>query len=345
MNRHQYPQAAELLREVLKLASAGDDKKNVQARIDQIVKNWLQIESTSVQPAGKGATLDIRFRNGSKATFEARPIRIDALLTDVRKYIESKPKKFEHEKIQIDNIGWMLIHNDGAKYLEKPVAKWELDLKAPDNHFDAMQTVTTPLQKAGAYWVTAKMADGNESRIVLWVADTAISRKRVEDGTMYYVADAVSGAPVDRADLEFFGWRQEYRRIASSIRFSPVASLIEPTPMDLCTPNPKDLIPQNQWIVIARTKEGRLAYDGFMGVWNPEKLQPLDYSPLKVYSITDRPVYRPGHAVKYRLWTRKPRFRRRRKQLCRQRLLGEDSQSEGRRGSGSRSRNRSLGWR
>ena len=52
----------------------------------------------------------------------------------------------------------------------------------------------------------------------------------------------------------------------------------------------------------------RLAYDGFMGVWNSEKLQPLDYSPLKVYSITDRPVYRPGHAVKFRLWTRKPRF-------------------------------------
>ncbi|HRA90405.1 MAG TPA: hypothetical protein PK992_20105, partial [Planctomycetaceae bacterium] len=75
MNRHQYPQAAELLRDVLKLASAGDDKKNVQARIDQIVRNWLQIESTSVQPAGKGATFDLRFRNGSKATFEARPIR------------------------------------------------------------------------------------------------------------------------------------------------------------------------------------------------------------------------------------------------------------------------------
>jgi hypothetical protein len=63
-----------------------------------------------------------------------------------------------------------------------------------------------------AYWVTAKMRDGNEARIVLWVADTAISRKRVEDGTMYFVADAVTGAPIDRADLEFFGWRQEYQQ-------------------------------------------------------------------------------------------------------------------------------------
>jgi len=307
MNRHQYPQVAELLREMLKLASAGDDKKNVQARIDQIVKNWLQIESTTMQPAGSGAKFDIRYRNGSKATFEARPIRIDELLTDVRKYIESKPQQLDGAKLQIDNIGWMLIRNNEAKYLDKSNAKWELDLAPPAEHFDAMQSVTTPLQKAGAYWVTAKMENGNEARIVLWVADTAISRKRVEDGTMYYVADAVSGAPIDRADLEFFGWRQEYRQNRNYEIFT--SRFAGRTDADgLSTPNPKDLVPQNQWIVIARTKDGRLAYDGFMGVWNPEKLQPLDYSPLKVYSITDRPVYRPGHAVKYRLWTRKPRF-------------------------------------
>ena len=307
MNRHQYSQAADLLREMLKLAIVKDDRQGVQARIDQIEKNWMQIESTSVQPAGKGATLDIRYRNGNKATFEARPIKIDELLADVRKYIESKPQQLDGVKLQIDNIGWGLIRNDEAKYLEKSVAKWELDLKAPENHFDAMTTVTTPLQKAGAYWVTAKMKDGNEARIVLWVADTAISRKRVEDGTMYFVADAVTGAPIARADLEFFGWRQEYRQNQNYEIFT--SRFATRTDADgLNTPDPKDLIPQNQWIVIARTKEGRLAYDGFMNVWNPEALQPLDYSPLKVYSITDRPVYRPGHAVKYRLWTRKPRF-------------------------------------
>ena len=307
MNRHQYAQAAELLREVLKLAAEGDDKKNVQARIDQINNNWLQIETVAVQPAGKGATFEIRYRNGKRATFEARPVRIEELLTDVRKYIESKPKQLDGAMLQVDNIGWSLIRSNEGKYLDKPVATWELDLKPPGNHFDATQTVTTPLQRPGAYWVTAKMSDGNESRVVVWVADTAISRKRVEEGTLYFVADAVTGAPIARADLEFFGWRQEYRQNNNhEILTNRFAGRTDAD--GLSTPDPKDLVPQNQWIVIARTKEGRLAYDGFMGVWNPEKLQPLDYSPLKVYSITDRPVYRPGHAVKFRLWTRKPRF-------------------------------------
>ena len=79
--------------------------------------------------------------------------------------------------------------------------------------------------------------------------------------------------------------------------------------------------------MIARTKDGRLAYDGFMGVWNPEKLQPLDYSPLKVYAITDRPVYRPGHAVKYRMWLRQPRF------------SGDDNELRGQRTAGFEVRN------
>src|SRR5690606_34002468 len=30
--------------------------------------------------------------------------------------------------------------------------------------------------------------------------------------------------------------------------------------------------------------------------------------PVKVYAITDRPVYRPGHTLKYRMWLRQPRF-------------------------------------
>lgn len=104
MNRHQYAQAAELLRDVLKLASAGDDKKGVQARIDQIVKKSADTESTPTSAAGKGATFELRFRNGNHMYFEAAPIRVDALLEDIRKYFESKPKELDWQKTQINNL-------------------------------------------------------------------------------------------------------------------------------------------------------------------------------------------------------------------------------------------------
>lgn len=309
MNRHQYPQAAELIREIIAMAS-GDDKKHQQDRLKQITGNWIQFEGASVFPAGTGAEVNIRYRNGSKASFDARPIRVEQLLLDVRKYLESNPEELEWQKTQIENIGWTLINGDLNKYLEASVAKWSVDLTPPADHFDAGLTVTTPVQKAGAYWVTAQMEDGNTARMVIWVADTAITRKRVEEGTLYFVADAVTGAPVANADLEFFGWRMEYGQQRRPRNHTVLTSrFADRTDKNgLCVPSTNDLIPQNQWLSIARTKDGRFAFDGFTGIWNPEKLQPLEYSPVKIYSITDRPVYRPGHQVKYRLWTRKPRF-------------------------------------
>ena len=308
MNRHQYPMAVELLRKVLTMAGDGDDRKQVQARIDQILGNWMQLLGTSVQPAGTGAVLDLRFRNGTAVSFEASPINIDQLLTDVKAYLQSNPQELEYEKLQIENIGYMLIQKNQSKYVGSQAAKWEQALNPPKNHFDALQTVSTPLQKAGAWWVTARMADGNETRIVLWIADMAITRKRVEDGTLYYVCDAVSGAPVARADLEFFGWRQEHVERTRNFRILTSRFADRTSDDGIAVPNAARLDLQLQWLTIARTADGRLAYNGFTGIWGPQPLDEFSYNPLKVYSITDRPVYRPGHDVKYRMWVRQPRF-------------------------------------
>ena len=42
------------------------------------------------QPAGQGATIDFRFRNGKKVQFEAHAIRVEKLLADVKAYLKSQ---------------------------------------------------------------------------------------------------------------------------------------------------------------------------------------------------------------------------------------------------------------
>ena len=42
----------------------------------------------------------------------------------------------------------------------------------------------------------------------MWVADTAIVQKPLDKATWFFVADAVKGQPVAKANLEFFGYRQ-----------------------------------------------------------------------------------------------------------------------------------------
>ena len=308
MNRHQYPQAAALLEDILEITAAGPDREGVQKRIDQIRKNWIQFQNVSIQPAGTAATLDIRYRNGNNVRFSARPVNIEALLSATKDYLQSNPARVDYQMTQVENVGMQIIRSNEQKYLGKEAEAWSLKLSPPDDHFDALKTVTTPLKTAGAWYVTAKIKGGNEARMVIWIADTAITRKRTEQGTLHFVADAVTGTPVSRAELEFFGWRTE--RVARTRNYKVLTNrFADRTDADgLCVPEESQLDRSYRWLTIARTAEGRLAYDGFNSVWNPQKLQPLSYSPTRVYSITDRPVYRPGHELKYRMWVRQPQY-------------------------------------
>jgi len=308
MNRHQYPLAVEMLTEILELAKEDYDREQVQAQIDQIVKNWMEFDSLQLQMPGKAATVGIRYRNASLITFTALPIDIEALLRDTKSYLQSNPEQVDYQKTQVENVGYHLVNNNQQKYLGSPVATWDLELKPPAYHFDAQTTVVTPLQKPGAYFLKGKMKDGNEARIVLWIADTAIIRKRIEDGTLYFVADAVSGKPIANANMEFFGWQQQL--VGSTPKYNVVTSrFAERTDGNgICIPDAQVLDAQKNWLSIARTDGGRLAYEGFNRIWTPSKLSDNDYMSVRVYSMTDRPVYRPDHEVKFRMWVRQPRF-------------------------------------
>ena len=308
MNRHQYPQAATLLKQRRDAEKNRSMKEDFQRRIDQIEKNWISFSSVRVQPAGTDATIDIRYRNGSKVTFSARPLNVTKFLQDTIDYLKSNPKRLEHQKTQVENIGYRLLEEDGERYFSGPAQEWTVKLDPPEGHFDATKTITTSLKRSGAFWVTGKIKGGNEARMVVWVADTAITRKRIEDGTLHYIADSVSGKPIADADIEFFGWRQQRIDRTRDYRIDTKRFAERTDATGICIPDPSEFDRYFRWLTVVRTKDGRFAYDGFNGVWNPQKIQPLRYSPVKVYTMTDRPVYRPEHEVKYRMWVRRPRF-------------------------------------
>ncbi len=96
-NRRQYPKAAEYWRRSIREFGKEQGK---QQRLDQIVSNWGRFEPVMTQPAGKGATVDFRFRNGKQVSFEAHAIKVDKLLTDVKAYLKSNPRQLDWQKRQ-----------------------------------------------------------------------------------------------------------------------------------------------------------------------------------------------------------------------------------------------------
>ena len=114
-------------------------------------------------------------------------------------------------------IGWS--SKNQKQYLGEQVAQWR---HGPRSRARTISTSASPsprrCRSRARIWSTAKMAGGNTSRIVVWVDDTAIVKKPLDGKTYYYVADAVTGKPIAKANVEFFGWQQTLPRQAAAAR-------------------------------------------------------------------------------------------------------------------------------
>lgn len=305
-DRRQMAKAAALWKRLMEAERDPNTKKRYRTAYQQIVGNWGQFESTGTQPARRGAEFDFRFRNGNKVTFEAHLLEIDRLIEDITGYLKSRPGRVDRGRIDIDQVGYRLVKEGETRYLGRKVANWELDLTPADDHLDSMVTVATPLMGAGAYLLSAKMADGNETKMVLWLADTAIVKKSMQGKTWFYVADAVNGVPIEGAHVEFLGYRQQ--RTEGRNYVTHVKQLAGYTDQDgqLFLPE-KEIDREHRWLAVARTDTGRLAYLGFLGMWYHNYQHSLT-SDWKAFAITDRPVYRPGQTVEIKAWVGTPRY-------------------------------------
>lgn len=306
-DRRQYVKAAAAWKRAI-ATDRPQDNDYRKTRLEQVVGNWGRFETAQTQPAGKGATVDFRYRNATQASFEAWEVDTAKLLTDVKDYLKSSPRQLDWSKLNIADIGSRLVQQNETQYIGPRVASWELTLKPRANHVDDRVTVATPLQKPGAYLVTAKLPGGNVSRIILWVADTVIVKKQLADKSYFYVADAVSGMPVPKATIEYLGWKQiqvqpnknDYKVVTTNF-----AELTDKDGQVLV--DQKHLPQDHQWLIIVRSEGGRFAYLGFTGVWYNRSQDEL-YNQTKVFTITDRPVYRPEQVVKFKFWIEHARY-------------------------------------
>lgn len=309
-NRRQYERAAELWRDGLARFPIGGQFTFRKARLEQIVNNWGRFENATVQPAGRGAELQFRFRNAKAVEFTAHALKIENLLTDLKAYLKADPKQLDWQKLDINQLGYRLVEQNEKQYVGEQVASWKLDLDPRPRHFDRRITVTTPLSKAGAYLVVAKLADGNVSRIVVWLADAVIAKKSVHNKHWLYVADAVTGAPLPKANVEYFGYRMRDVKVPVLGRRWTIDTVNKAEFTDAdgqVTLDFKDEPQQYNWLIIARTDDGKLAQLGFTSFWRGQYYD-SEYNATKAYGITDRPVYRPAQKVQYKFWVRHAKY-------------------------------------
>ncbi len=305
-NRRQYPRAADVWNELIRRYGRGP-QDTWQKRLDQIVGNWGRFEPMPTQPAGPGRTVPFRFRNAKRLELEAHALNVEKLFADVKAYLKSRPKFLDMSKVDLGQIGYRLVAENQNQYLGERVAQWSLDLEPRPEHLDRQIEVALPLQKAGAYLVTGRLDGGNISRIVVWIADTAIVRKPMRTGALYVVADAVTGRPIAGANIEFFGYKQQNRdRQAPELLTSNFAEATGDDGQAIV--ESQRLLKEYEWIAVARQGH-RLAFLGFDWIWYDNSAGENDgIEGAKVFGLTDRPVYRPGQTLHWKIWVAEARY-------------------------------------
>ncbi|MFM7097276.1 MAG: alpha-2-macroglobulin family protein [Gemmataceae bacterium] len=306
-NRRQYPKAAEAWKKAI-AKFGGKGNYNRSYKLEQIVGNWGRFEPAHAQVSETKADIQFRFRNARTISLEAIEINVPRLLADVRKYLKDNPGRLEYEKININDIGQRILNKNQEIYLGKKVANWEQKLEPRPAHNDARVGIDLPKLPAGAYFLVAKLEGGNTSRIVVWLNDLAIVKKSIDGKGYYFVCDSVTGLPEESAKLDFFGWRQE--------QIKPNQNNFKVVTREFSKQADKDgqvFVDGNdapnsmQWLVQASGREKRQAYLGFSGLWYAN-YQDNYFQQIKAFAITDRPVYRPGQKVEFKLWAAEARY-------------------------------------
>ncbi|MFT5854449.1 MAG: hypothetical protein ACI8XO_001693 [Verrucomicrobiales bacterium] len=311
-NRRQFGKSVEYWNRSIAAHGSGNGKWR-KKQVGQIIGNWGRFDGTMVQPAGEKARVGFVFRNGKKVRLRAFEVDTERLLNDVQAYLRGNPRELDQEKYNIGQIGHYLINESWMKYVGDKAADWELELQAADDHWDRRIDIETPLTKAGTYVLKAEMEDGNTSNIVMWLADTAIVKKPLDGKMFYYVADAVTGQPVPGAKVDFFGWKQQRLKKEKGVilkRYYDILTmeLSKETDADGQIVLSEQEMPRDyQWLATVSAEGDRHAHYGFHGVWY-NRIHDAEYKAAKAFSMTDRPVYRPGQEVNYKVWMRHAQY-------------------------------------
>jgi alpha-2-macroglobulin len=305
-NRRQYARAAETLVKAAALETNTDRKKAIQAQLDQITGNWGSFEPQAAVPAGKEAKLQLVFRNAKKISLSARRVDVTKLLADTEAYLRGEPQEQAWQRLNISAIGQRLLEKGEAKYLSKPVAEWTQELEPRADHWDKRVEITTPLKDAGAYLVEGSFEGGNKARALLWLEALVIVKTAQAKAMHYFVADAVTGAPVAGVTVKFFGYHQEWGRPGLLNAQKQVYKFKD---FQVTTDEHGEVqgkgfnLDEYQWLIRASAADGRLAFLGFDSIYFHDNRQYFDEQ-TRLYSITDRPVYRPSQEVKWKAWAR-----------------------------------------
>ncbi|MCZ7646533.1 MAG: MG2 domain-containing protein [Planctomycetota bacterium] len=250
----------------------------------EIVLPRLDLQPLGAQLPGGEIKLQVRTRNIGKIAFAAYPVALDEAV----KAWGGGERNGYNDFVQSLWRGDALEPHRGAQ-----LAQWNAGTSDKQDHQWVADAVQIPLNEVGAYLISAE-SQGVVARQLLVVTDLSIVRLNVPGSQIFFVADALSGKPVEGAKLVLHeGWWEN-----NGYRHNKVEELSGELGL-----HEYKFARRNSGYVQAFASVGKRFAMTHNSWSNGDRNADARY--YRVYPTTDRPVYRPGQTVNFKVSVRK----------------------------------------
>ncbi|MFA7230150.1 MAG: alpha-2-macroglobulin family protein [Victivallaceae bacterium] len=309
-NRRQYDKAAEYLDKSIFVYGLGNDDVKKKA-LSQIVDNWGEFLPSETFPAGQTPVVNFKYRNATQVNFKIYSLKVNAYIDDIQQWLRSSEgrKTLYRNGMMPESIGNWLMEKDGEKYIDRIVARWDVELVPARGHFDAVKAIQLPVNEPGAYLLEAEVKDGNTIRTIIWNSNLALITRSGAKSQLIVAADALSGKPAADTEVKFFGFKSVFNRKAKPTKDNDdryTVTIDEFTVRGdangFCQVDYSKLKPDYRYMITGKSGN-RNAVLGFNNFYRCNASSNTSQQ-RKIYFITDRPVYRPGQTVQFKCWLR-----------------------------------------
>ncbi len=345
-NRRQYDKALETWRLLLSTAASmrdvGDYVGSVaQAKqaIEQLVDPWGRFDFADSKINGAETVVSFICRNADAVEFVVREIDSEKVLKafrrarhnphlglDVAQFLQQKHASefakgdsylyFSNEERDAENP-------ETLGYLGAEIARQTIEPEETPLGWNRRIKLDVPVKRGGIFYVeaVAKNADkeAKKTTAFFWKPDAAIVNRSTADGEYYYVADALTGAPLADADVELLIVETTYDAQAAKKVQQPISQRVKTDEngsfvlKEIPGFNPKANDSRTYFNVVALVpakvpgEPPRFAYLATQRVdARLRRAANLDKEVFeaqsRAYFVSDRPLYRPGQKAEFKFW-------------------------------------------
>jgi uncharacterized protein YfaS (alpha-2-macroglobulin family) len=257
--------------------------EDARFHLAEITRRGVTVAALGTQAPGKAPKVNVGYRNVKSIRFELFRVRLEDVL--------GRADKLNDPRVQFNQFQQNFGTLEQARRLYGPmVARWDWTTKDNGDRQRRSETIELPVKEAGAYVIEAS-APGLRTANVVLVSDLAVVQKTHRDGALLWVTNSLTGAPAAAAEVIAKQWWHEGGHERSSAfrgRTNAEGALTVPLQRGPGRTNFR--------IAALAYRPGRYA------MTDPTWSQDYTDNPelFKVYSVTDRSVYRPLQTVHYR---------------------------------------------